>query len=140
MIDREAANAEVRARLRQQVAEIAYDDAAANLLERLFVGTFNTPAVFVEISFVSGRELTPERPTQEIEVEVMIGLVFQGVQEKGTKGLDKIVPKVMKALHWWQPSWARKKLKFRGEEQAVLEGTRIGSQLKFATAIHETFS
>jgi hypothetical protein len=139
MIDREAASVEVRQRIRDQVSEIAYDDAAANLLAKLG-GTFNTPAAFVEIVFTSGRELTPERPTQEIDVDVTVGIVFQGVQEKGTKGLDKIVPKMMKALHFWKPSWARKKLKFRGEEQAILDGTRIGSQLKFVTSIHETFS
>jgi len=144
MIDRAAAVLDIRQHLREQVAELVYDDAAANLTEVLF-RTCNAPAIFVLIRYTDATELVPGLRTQKIELEIVAGLVTQSVASpsgaiKGPKGVDVVGPKVIKALHWWKPSWALEKVKFRGEEPGVTEAGRLGTEFKFATSIHETFS
>jgi hypothetical protein len=144
LIDRAAAVLEVRQHLRAEVPELAYDDAAANLTLSL-VQTCAKPAVFVHLRFVNGEEQLPGNQTQNVEVEVLIGLVTQSVgaggaaATKGARGSDVILPKIHKAIHWWQPSWARKKCKFRGEDDPTVEGSVLLSPVRFATEVQETY-
>jgi len=146
VIDRAAAVLEVRQRLRAQVTELAFDDSAANLNESV-VQTCAKPAVFVHLRWLEAAEMVPGMRTQEIVVEVLVGLVTQSVgaggaaATKGARGSDVLLPKIHKAIHWWKPSWARTLCKFRGEvDEPVVVGSVLLSPIKFETKVQETYT
>jgi hypothetical protein len=145
MFDRDAATTEILARLASQVPEIVYRDTAENLDEEI-LRTCNTPATFVLIRIPSGLELVPGVKKQKQELEIVVGIVQQSVAQgrsgalKGAKSLQTLGGKVMRALHWWQPTWALEKVKFRGEEPPIRQGTRMGLEQKYSASIQETFS
>jgi hypothetical protein len=143
MFDRDAATTEILARLQTQVPEIVYRDTAEALDEELF-RTCNTPAAFALIRIPSAQELVPGVQKQKQELEIVIGIIQTSVASrsgalKGSKGVVTIAGKVMKALHWWQPTWALEKLKFRGEEPPLRQGSRMGLEQKYSASIQETF-
>lgn len=144
MADLEAMNAEIRARGRAQVAAIAHDDVADDMPDSL-AKVATAPAMFVLIRRVDARELTPGSKAQKVDLEVLVGIVTQSLASassamKGAKGSEAISAALIRALHWWKPSGALERLKYRGEAGDPLrEGSRLGVQHKFTTSVHDTY-
>jgi hypothetical protein len=142
--DLEAMNAEIRARARDLVAELRHDDAADNMPDTL-TRVAVTPAIFVLVRRVDARELTPGSKGQKVDLEVLVGVVTQSLAGasaamQGAKGSESISAAVIAALHWWKPSGALEKLKYRGEAgDPMREGSRLGVQHRFTASMHETY-
>ncbi len=144
MVDLEAGNSEIRTRVRAQVPEFVYDDTAENFDEGVF-RTCNAPAFFLMIVPVAAQLLKPGLRDQKIELDIIAAIVVQNLASrsaalKGSKGLTQLAQKSMKALHWWKPSFVLEKVRFRGADEPVREGSRMGQQLHFYASIYETYS
>lgn len=145
MIDTSILNAEIRAHARAQVEELNYDDIADALPEQLRA-VATVPGLFVMIRRVSAVELSPGIKAQNVELEVSVGIVVASLAGanaalKGSQSLDAIAGKVQKALHWFQPpSTAQRRLKFRGEDEPVKDGSRFAVQQRYAITVHESYA
>jgi hypothetical protein len=145
MMDRSAANAVVRDRLRAEVSEAADVDAAYAIDEAAIAGLVALPALLVLIRYPDADEEVPGIATQNVDVEVTIGIVTQSSAETRAARAaedDLLKQKATKAMHYWLPPapWTKgRKFRFRGEEHPIVVASRQCSALKFVIKIQETY-
>jgi hypothetical protein len=153
VIDRAAINAEVRQRVRAEVSSINFDDVADALPEQLR-SVQTVPAIYVMVRPVSARELSPGMKSQNVELEVLVGIVNGALAGtsfalKGDDALEVIAGRVEKALHWYgveaaspagTPPQSRRRLKFRGGNDAIRDGGRFALQQRFELVVHEDYT
>jgi hypothetical protein len=145
VIDLEALDAEIRARLRAEIPELRDDAPAPGGVTEEMVRSINAPGVYTLVADRNAKEKVPGMPAQDIAIEIRVGLITDNARTLsaplvGPEGQYQLRQRVKKALHFWSPTSTKRRLKFESYVLAGRVGSRSCGDSTFISSIYENYS